>query len=107
MNKKDPRKVRFFSYEIREAKHGKGYYLSLFLLFFAIPLYVLLQFLYVEAKGWTLLDLAFILILLAIAISGLYTEFASKTKLPLWITVVGVISGVVVTIVQIIFNYIF
>lgn len=88
--------------QIRQAKHGKGYYISLYLLCFAIPLYVLLQFFYVYAGGWTLLDAVLILVLLAIAVNGLYVEFASKTKLPFWFTVLGVIAGIIVLLLQII-----
>lgn len=88
--------------QIRQAEHGIDYYFALFLFFFAIPLYVLLQFFYADAGGWNLFDIIFVLILLVIAIYGLYGEFASKTKLSLWFTVLGVISGIIVTILRII-----
>ncbi|MDN5275879.1 MAG: hypothetical protein JWN33_528 [Candidatus Saccharibacteria bacterium] len=92
--------------QIRQAKYGKRYYISLFLLFFAIPLYVLLQFFYVYADGWSLFDLIFVFVLLAISIHGLYSELRSKTKLPIWFTVLGVITGIVVAIVlAFIFRY--
>jgi hypothetical protein len=88
--------------QIREAKRGMGYYVAMFLLLFAIPLYILSTFLY--ASGWALSDTLFILIMLAIAISGVYKESTLKGKLPLFFTVLGVISGIVLTIVQVFFN---
>lgn len=104
MNKKQPSPevTKHLNQQIRQANHGKGYYFALFLLFFAIPLYVLLQFFYADAGGWQLFDVIFVAILLVIAIYGLYGEFASKTKLSLWFTVLGVISGIIVTILRII-----
>jgi hypothetical protein len=88
--------------QIRQAEHNIGYYLVLFLLFFAIPLYVLLQFFYQPADGWQFFDLIFVLVLLAIAVNGIYRESISKTKLPLWFTVLGIISGIIVAILEVV-----
>jgi predicted permease len=66
--------------QIRQANHSRGYYLSLFLLYFAIPLYVLSKFLYADAGGWELSDVLFVIILLAIAIYGIFRDHFSETK---------------------------
>jgi hypothetical protein len=101
-NKKDSEEVsRQVNQQIRQAKHGRGYYIALFLLIFVIPLYVLLQFFYVDAGGWEPFDLFFLLALIAFSIYGLYTDHALKTKLPVWFIVLGVISVIFITILQI------
>lgn len=102
MNKKeDSSKVSDrLNRQIRPTKHGVGYYLSLFLLFFAIPLYILMQFFY----GWGFDDLIFILILLTFPISGLYKEFVSNTKLPIWFIVLGLSAGIGLTVLSVIIN---
>jgi hypothetical protein len=98
--KEDSDKVsKRLNQHIRQAHHSREYYLSLFILAFGIPLYVLLQIFYVYAGGWQLHDLLFILALFAVAVYGLYKESASRTKLPIWFIVLGVISGVAITIV--------
>ena len=91
--------------DIRQAKHGMGYYFALALLLFAIPLYVLLQFFYVYAGGWELHDLFLVLALFAVAIYGLYTDRGLRAKLPLWFSVLGVVSVIAITILQLIIDW--
>jgi len=98
--KKDSEEVmRRMNRHVRQVNHGMSYYLALFLLTFAIPLYALLQFFYIDANGWTLFDMLFVLALGAIAIYGIYVEFAPKIALPVWFTVLGVTCGIVVTLI--------
>lgn len=77
MSKKDDSEEvsRRLGRHIRQAKHGGSYYASLFILFFAVPLYIILQFFYAPADGWDSFDLLLILALLTVSGYGLYREF--------------------------------
>mgnify|MGYP000996078414 CR=1 FL=1 len=104
-NKNDPKEVlKNLNAQVPQAKHGLNYYFSFFLLVFAIPLFVILEFIYPAAGGWTVFDLVFVLILLALAAYGLYKEFQNTKKVPIWLSVIGVISGIVITIVAVFIN---
>ena len=83
--------------QIRPARHGLNFYLALFILIFAIPLYIILQFFYADAGGWERSDLFFIIFLLVIAVYGIHTDPSLKKRLPIWFLVLGVISEIVVS----------
>jgi len=94
--KEDSEEVsRRLNQQVREAQHGMNYYFSLFLLLFAIPLYVFSQFSFMDASGWQPYDIFFLLALVVFAGYGLYTEFLPSNKLIVWLTTLGLISGIV------------
>ncbi len=104
-NKNDSKEVqKNLNAQVPQAKHGMNYYFSFFLLVFAIPLFVLLEFFYPAAGGWTVFDLVFVFILLAIAAYGIYRDFQNTKKVPIWLSVIGVMSGIVITIVTLFIN---
>lgn len=104
-NKNNSKKVlNNLNSQIPQAKHGLNYYFSFFLIVFAIPLFVILEFFYPAAGGWTVFDLVFVFILLALAAYGLYKEFQNTKKVPIWLSVIGGISGLVIAIVTLFIN---
>lgn len=80
--------------QIRQAKHGIGYYIALFIFFFVVPGYVVSQLYFSSRLGWD--DLFFVAAFFAIALFALYKELTSYRKVPLWFSVIGVIAGVIV-----------
>jgi heme/copper-type cytochrome/quinol oxidase subunit 4 len=107
-NKEDSEKVvKNLDKHIRQAKHGQGYYVAMAIFFFAIPVYVLLEFFYVYAGGWTMFDLFFVFALLVVAVYFLYSDRAPGSKVPLWFSIIGVISIIIVTLFQIAISYLY